>query len=73
VASLYLVQPLQVPAGDRGLTVTKALQLIDNDQLNLNRRTVAVVDEAATFEIRQLRRLLEASTSARAMHAMRSP
>ena len=27
-------------AGDRGLTVAKALQLIDDDQLDIDRRTV---------------------------------
>ena len=34
-------------AGDRGLTVAKALALIDDDQLSLDRRTVIVVDEAS--------------------------
>jgi ATP-dependent exoDNAse (exonuclease V) alpha subunit len=53
-------------AGDRGLTVAKALRLIDNDQLNLDRRTVVVVDEASMVGTPQLRRLLEASTAARA-------
>ncbi len=53
-------------AGDRGLTVAKAINLIDDDQLSLNRRTVIVVDEASMVASPQLRRLLEASTAARA-------
>jgi conjugative relaxase-like TrwC/TraI family protein len=53
-------------AGDRGLTVAKALKLIDEDQLNLDRRTVIVVDEASMVGTPELRRLLEASTAARA-------
>ena len=43
-------------AGDRGLTVAKALQLIEDDQLSVDRRTVVVVDEASmvgTPELRQ--------------------
>ena len=34
-------------AGDRGLTVAKALQLIEDNQLDVDRRTVVVVDEAS--------------------------
>jgi len=51
-------------AGDRGLTVAKALHLIDGNQLNLDRRTVIVVDEASMVGTPELRRLLEASTAA---------
>ena len=53
-------------AGDRGLTVAKMLKLIEDDQLNLDRRTVIVVDEAAMVGTPELRRLLEAGTAARA-------
>jgi conjugative relaxase-like TrwC/TraI family protein len=53
-------------AGDRGLTVAKALALIDDDQLSLDRRTVIVVDEASMVATPALRRLLEVSTAARA-------
>jgi conjugative relaxase-like TrwC/TraI family protein len=53
-------------AGDRGLTVAKALRLINDDQLDLDRRTVIVVDEASMVGTPELRRLLEASTSGRA-------
>ena len=53
-------------AGDRGLTVAKALHLIDDEQLTLDARTVIVVDEASMVATPELRRLLEASTAARA-------
>ena len=51
-------------AGGRGLTIAKALHLIDANQLSLDRRTVVVVDEAAMVGTPELRRLLEASTAA---------
>jgi conjugative relaxase-like TrwC/TraI family protein len=53
-------------AGDRGLTVAKTLTLIDNNQLQIDRRTLVVVDEASMVGTPQLRRLLEASTAAHA-------
>ena len=53
-------------AGDRGLTVAKALQLIDDNQLQIDRRTVIVVDEASMVGTPELRQLLEASTVAHA-------
>jgi ATP-dependent exoDNAse (exonuclease V) alpha subunit len=53
-------------AGDRGLTVAKALALIEDNQLQLDRRTVIIVDEAAMVGTPELRRLLEASTTGRA-------
>ncbi len=51
-------------AGERGLTVAKALQLLEKDQLPLDRRTVIVVDEAAMVGTPDLRRLLESTTAA---------
>jgi conjugative relaxase-like TrwC/TraI family protein len=53
-------------AGDRGLTVAKALHLIEDDHLKVDRRTVIVVDEASMVGTPELRRLLEASTAGRA-------
>ena len=53
-------------AGDRGLTVAKALTLIEDNQLQVDRRTMIVVDEAAMVGTPELRRLLEASTTGRA-------
>ena len=53
-------------AGDRGLTVAKALHLIEEGQLRVDRRTVVVVDEASMVGTRELRRLLEVSTAGRA-------
>jgi conjugative relaxase-like TrwC/TraI family protein len=59
-------EALRGGAGDRGLTMAKMLKLIDDDQLSLHRRTVIVVDEASMVGTPELRRLLEASTAARA-------
>jgi conjugative relaxase-like TrwC/TraI family protein len=53
-------------AGDRGRTVAKMLKLLDDDRLNLDRRTVIVVDEASMVGTPELRRLLQASTAAHA-------
>jgi conjugative relaxase-like TrwC/TraI family protein len=53
-------------AGDRGVTVTKALQLLDTGKLALGARRVVVVDEASMVGAHELRRLLEATTAARA-------
>jgi ATP-dependent exoDNAse (exonuclease V) alpha subunit len=52
-------------AGDRGLTVAKILQLLYDDQLRLNERTVLVIDETSMVGNPELRRLLEATTPAR--------
>ena len=52
-------------AGDRGLTVAKALHSSTPTQLALDRRTVVVVDEASMVGTPELRRLLEATTAAR--------
>ncbi len=57
-------EALRGQAGDRGLTVAKALALLDRDELPLDRRTLIVVDEAAMVSTPDLRRLLEASTAA---------
>jgi conjugative relaxase-like TrwC/TraI family protein len=53
-------------AGDRGLTVVKALALLVDNELRVDRHTVIVVDEAAMVGTPELRRLLDASTPARA-------
>jgi ATP-dependent exoDNAse (exonuclease V) alpha subunit len=53
-------------AGDRGLTVAKMLTLLGDDQLDLDRRAVIVVDEASMVGTPELQRLLEASTAAHA-------
>jgi conjugative relaxase-like TrwC/TraI family protein len=53
-------------AGDRGFTVAKALQLLDAGKLNLDRRTVLVVDEASMVGTPELRYLLAATTAAHA-------
>jgi conjugative relaxase-like TrwC/TraI family protein len=53
-------------AGDHGLTVAKALHLIEEGQLGVDRHSVIVVDEASMVGTPELRGLLEASTTGRA-------
>jgi len=53
-------------AGDEGVTVAKMLKLLEDERLRLDQRTVLVVDEASMVGTPELRRLLEASTTARA-------
>jgi conjugative relaxase-like TrwC/TraI family protein len=59
-------EAMQDGAGDRGVTVAKALQLLDTGQLALGARSMVVVDEASMVGTHELRRLLEATTAARA-------
>jgi conjugative relaxase-like TrwC/TraI family protein len=53
-------------AGDRGLTVAKALQLIEDNQLDVDRRTVVIVDEASMVGTPELKKLLSAAVVGRA-------
>jgi conjugative relaxase-like TrwC/TraI family protein len=53
-------------AGDRGLTVAKALHLIENDDLKVDRGTVVVVDEASMVGTPELKKLLSAAVVGRA-------
>lgn len=53
-------------AGDRGLTVAKALQLIEADQLGVDRRTVIIVDEASMVGTPDLKKLLACAVVGRA-------
>jgi hypothetical protein len=53
-------------AGDRGLTVAKALQLIEDNQLDVDRRTVIIVDEASMVGTPELKKLLSAAVMGRA-------
>ena len=59
-------EAMQGGAGDRGLTMAKALQLLEAGQLALDARSVVVVDEASMVGTHELRRLLDATTAARA-------
>ena len=59
-------EAMQERAADRGLTVAKALHLIEARQLPLDAGNVVVVDEASMVGTHELRRLLEATTAARA-------
>lgn len=52
-------------AGDRGLTVAKALQLIENDQLDVDRRTLIIVDEASMVGTPELKKLLSCAVAGR--------
>jgi conjugative relaxase-like TrwC/TraI family protein len=51
-------------AGDQGYTVAKALQLLRDNTLQLNRSTLVIVDEAAMVGTDDLRQLLTATTAA---------
>jgi ATP-dependent exoDNAse (exonuclease V) alpha subunit len=53
-------------AGDRGLTVAKALQLIEDNQLDVDRRSVVIVDEASMVGTPDLKKLLSAAVAGRA-------
>jgi len=53
-------------AGDRGLTVAKALTLIEDNQLDVDRRTVVIVDEASMVGTPELKKLLSAAVVGRA-------
>lgn len=59
-------EAMQDGAGDRGLTLARTLQLLDAGELGLDARSVVVVDEASMVGTHELRRLLEATTAARA-------
>ncbi|MEU0497515.1 MobF family relaxase [Mycobacterium sp. NPDC006124] len=50
-------------AGDRGYTIAKALGHLRRGELELNRRTVVVVDEASMVATPDLRELLAAATA----------
>ena len=52
-------------AGDRGLTVAKALALIENDELAVDWRTVVVVDEASMVGTPELKKLLSCAAVGR--------
>ena len=51
-------------AGDQGYTIAKALHLLRDNQLALNRQTIVIVDEAAMVGTSDLRQLLTATTAA---------
>ncbi|OBJ06797.1 MobF family relaxase [Mycobacterium sp. 1465703.0] len=53
-------------AGDRGLTVAQALKLIEDDQLDIDRRTVIVVDEASMLGAPELKKLMSCAVTGRA-------
>ncbi|NTY62355.1 MobF family relaxase [Mycolicibacterium sphagni] len=55
---------LRAGAGDQGYTVAKALQMLDAKQLELDRFSLVIVDEAAMVGTSDLRRLLTATTQA---------
>jgi conjugative relaxase-like TrwC/TraI family protein len=52
-------------AGDRGLTVAKALKLIEDNQLDVDRRTVIIVDEASMVGTPELKQLLSCAVVGR--------
>lgn len=59
-------QALADGAGDHGMTLDKALHQLDSGTLQLDHRTVVIVDEASMVATPKLRQLLETTTTARA-------
>jgi AAA domain len=57
---------LQEGAGDRGLTVAKALHLIVDGELKVDRQTVVIVDEASMVGTPELEKLLSCAVVGRA-------
>ena len=57
---------LQEGAGDRGLTVAKALHLIVDGELRVDRHTVVIVDEASMVGTPELEKLLSCAVVGRA-------
>jgi conjugative relaxase-like TrwC/TraI family protein len=53
-------------AGDDGLTVAKALKMIEDDTLRIDRRTVVVIDEASMVGTPELKKLLSCAVDGRA-------
>ncbi|AGB26838.1 TrwC relaxase (plasmid) [Mycobacterium sp. JS623] len=53
-------------AGDHGLTVAKALTLIEDNRLGVDARTVVIVDEASMLGTPELKKLLACATLGRA-------
>ncbi|MDT5371204.1 MAG: hypothetical protein QOC62_5635, partial [Mycobacterium sp.] len=53
-------------AGDRGLTVAKALTLIENNRLGVDHSTVVIVDEASRLGTLELKKLLSCAVLGRA-------
>jgi hypothetical protein len=54
---------LREGAGDTGMAIAKALQSLQDNTLQITRRTLVVVDEAAMVRTDDLRRLLTATTA----------
>ena len=59
-------EAMQEGAGDAGLTVAKALTLIEDGRLAVTRSTVVVVDEASMVGTPELKKLLSCATLGRA-------
>jgi conjugative relaxase-like TrwC/TraI family protein len=59
-------QAMRDGAGDRGLTVAKALALIEDGKLEVDRATVVVVDEASMVGTPELKKLISAAVVGRA-------
>jgi conjugative relaxase-like TrwC/TraI family protein len=59
-------EAMQEGAGDRGLTVAKALMLIADNTLHVDRSTMVIVDEASMLGTPELTKLLSCATLGRA-------
>lgn len=59
-------EAMREQAGDRGLTVAKALALIADDELRVSPRTLMVVDEASMVGTAELKKLLSCAVAGHA-------
>lgn len=59
-------EAMQDGAGDRGMTVDKALRMIEDNKLTITSRTLVIVDEASMVGTPDLKKLLACAVAARA-------
>lgn len=59
-------EAMREEAGDQGLTVAKALNMIEAGELHIDRRTVLVIDEASMLGTPELKKLMSSAIAGKA-------